>query len=145
MRDQKRFRSFVPALALGLAGLGSRWFVAPSIAADAAPASWVRYAQRVAQAFEESLAGQDSRAVRFHTFLESAAVNAQERPPPTDIIVKAWIDEQGKITRVEFDSLGTAQADQDLRVLLMRHEIGEMPPPDMRQPLRVRLRLSVAT
>lgn len=145
MRDERRVGTVVRALVFGLAGLGSRWFVAPSMAADALPAPWVHYAQRVAQAFQASLAGTDPRAVRFHTFLESAALNAQDRPPPTEVIVKAWIDAEGRITRVEFDSLGTAQADEDLRVLLIRPEIGEMPPPDMRQPLRVRLRLIVTT
>ncbi len=63
--------------------------------------------------------------------------------PPPAIVVRAWIGANGAVTRVEFASLGDPGADATLRQLLTAGgPLAEPPPPDMLQPLRVRLRLA---
>lgn len=58
------------------------------------------------------------------------------------IVVRAWIGASGTVTRVEFATLVDPNADAALRQLLTAGPLAEPPPPDMRQPLRVRLRLT---
>jgi hypothetical protein len=77
----------------------------------------------------------------LHSYLEQRIVHPQDDAPPAAIVVRAWLGVDGSVTRLAFDSLGDAQADANLRTLLSAHPITAPPPADMRQPLRVRLRL----
>ncbi|WP_244105334.1 hypothetical protein [Burkholderia cepacia] len=69
-------------------------------------------------------------------------LNASAAAPPPAIVVRAWIGPNGAVTRVDFASLGDPDADATLRQLLTAGPLAEPPPPDMLQPLRVRLRLA---
>ncbi|MNR63492.1 hypothetical protein D3C85_1858230 [compost metagenome] len=60
-------------------------------------------------------------------------------------MVRLWVTPQGRIERLEFDSLGQAQADADLRQLLAADPLPEPPPRDMRQPLVLQLSLAIGT
>lgn len=133
----------LPAMAVAFAAITTGLWASNPSAADV-PLPWLQFAKLVTQQFQSSLAARDPVAARFHAFLEDAALSARERPP-TDLIVKAWFDAGGHVTRVEFDSLGRAQSDADLRYLLKRADVGQAPPTDMRQPLRVRISLLVPT
>jgi hypothetical protein len=55
--------------------------------------------------------------------------------------VHAWINPDGTIDRVSFSPLNNAQADADLHTILKRGNVGEAPPPEMLQPLRLRFSL----
>ena len=81
-------------------------------------------------------------ADRLHRYLEARVLNASAETPPPAIVVRAWIGTNGAVTRVEFASLGNPDADATLRQLLTAGPLAEPPPPDMLQPLRVRLRLA---
>ena len=131
------------AMAVAFAVVTTCLCISKPSAADV-PQAWLQYAILVTQQFQNSLAASDPVAARFHAFLEDAALSARERPP-SDLIVKAWFDAGGRVTRVEFDSLGPARSDADLRYLLMRADIGRAPPTDMLQPLRLRVSLLVRT
>jgi hypothetical protein len=103
------------------------------------PQTWIAYAQIVGEQFQRSLEAYDDTANELHAFLEDRMQHAPADTIPSMVTVRAWIGNDGAVTRVAFESLGDAQADNDLRALLMAHAIGVSPPADMRQPLRVRL------
>lgn len=106
------------------------------------PQPWIDYAQRVGQQFQASLEANDEAANQFHQFLEDRVLNAKADAPPPALVVRAWIGADGTVTKVQFDSLGDPKADATLQELLTVHPIPGAPPGDMRQPLRVRLRLT---
>jgi len=108
----------------------------------ALPASWSSYAGLVGQQFQAWLMGDDDVAYRLHKFLEDRAVSATDAPPGP-LLVKVWIGPEGRVTRLDFPSLGAPQADADLRQVLTTAPLSELPPPDMRQPLVLRLNLQI--
>jgi hypothetical protein len=83
---------------------------------------------------------QDAAATRLHAFLDAQAAATPDADPPAPV-VRLWIDRHGVVSRVEFASLGDAQADRNLRQLMMLRPFGA-PPRDMRQPLILRLTLA---
>jgi hypothetical protein len=103
------------------------------------PQAWVTYAQLVGEQFQRSLEAYDDTANELHAYLEDRMQHPQGDTVPSMVVVRAWIGTDGSVTRVAFDSLGDAQANDDLRAVLMAHAIGVAPPADMRQPLRVKL------
>ncbi|WP_414137303.1 YbaB/EbfC family DNA-binding protein [Burkholderia territorii] len=105
------------------------------------PQPWINYAQFVGRQFQAWLEADGDAADRLHRYLEERVLNARADAPPPAIVVRAWIGANGAVTRVEFASLGSADADATLRQLLTASPLTEAPPPDMLQPLRVRLRL----
>ncbi|HEF5873251.1 TPA: YbaB/EbfC family DNA-binding protein [Burkholderia cenocepacia] len=117
--------------------------VAPAVAQTAdVPPTWIRYGQLAGQQFQTWLEADGDAADRLHRYLETRVLNARAGAPPPAIVVRAWIGTNGVVTRVEFASLGDADADAALRQLLTAGPLAEPPPPDMLQPLRVRLRLA---
>ncbi|WP_051994998.1 hypothetical protein [Burkholderia sp. lig30] len=104
------------------------------------PQSWISYAHRAGRQFQAWLEADGDPADRLHAYLEERVLNASAPPPA--IVVRAWIGANGAVTRIEFASLGDAGADAALRQLLTAAPLTEPPPPDMLQPLRVRLRLA---
>jgi len=60
---------------------------------------------------------------------------------PTPLPVSVWIAADGRISKLEFHSLGDARVDADLRATLQAAPLQAAPPADMRQPLRLGLML----
>ncbi|WP_204356147.1 YbaB/EbfC family DNA-binding protein [Burkholderia sp. JP2-270] len=107
------------------------------------PQTWIRYGQLAGQQFQAWLEADGDAADRLHRYLEARVLNASADAPPPAIVVRAWIGANGAVTHVEFASLGDPDADATLRQLLTAGgPLAEPPPPDMLQPLRVRLRLA---
>ncbi|WP_408580405.1 YbaB/EbfC family DNA-binding protein [Burkholderia ubonensis] len=104
------------------------------------PQPWISYAQLAGRQFQAWLEADGDAADRLHRHLEDRVLRASAEAPPPAIVVRAWIGASGAVTRVEFATLGDPNADAALRQLLTAGPLAE-PPPDMRQPLRVRLRL----
>jgi hypothetical protein len=123
---------------LGLALLASAPFVAA--AQGTVPAHWLRYAEAVAQQMQARLGeGDDAAVARLTGWLREQDAGTV----PTLITARVWIDEHGRIARLECDSLGQAGADADLREALARLPVFEPPPGDMPQPLVLRVSLPV--
>lgn len=61
---------------------------------------------------------------------------------PTPLPVSLWIAADGRISKLEFDSLGDTQVDAALRATLQSAPLQAAPPADMRQPLRLGLVLT---
>jgi hypothetical protein len=123
------------AIAFGIAGYAQ----SATAQTTEVPQTWIAYAQIVGEQFQRSLEAYDDTANELHAYLEDRMQHAPAGTIASTVTVRAWIGNDGAVTRVAFDSLGDAQADNDLRALLMAHAIGLSPPADMRQPLRVRL------
>lgn len=132
----RRLGAAVVAVLAGMPGISAR-----AETADV-PQSWVAYAQLVGQQFQAWIEADDPDADRFHQFLDTRM--SETGPgirPLSAVLVRAWIGSDGRVTRVSFDSLGDPKADATLRTLLTAHPVPNPPPPDMRQPLRVRLHI----
>jgi len=104
-----------------------------------APPSWTQFAKLVKYRFEEWLGADDAIAARFRVYLKAHA-GASDGPPPT-LIVQAWVSPDGSVERVSFPTLGDAGATKDLTTILSSGNIGERPPPEMLQPIRLRFSL----
>ncbi len=114
-------------------------------AQTAVPQHWISYAQLTSNQFQEWLSdGSSDLVVRLHAWLEKRETNDRLMGASVPVIARVWITREGWVERVEFDSLGDAQAAADLRALLSRKPLPEPPPPDMRQPLVLQLTLAPA-
>ena len=129
---------------LGLGLLSATPAVAQSTAGQPVPGHWLSYAQTVSHVFQDRLGDQGSEAVqRLHAWMQQRLLQTQQSAPA--LVVRLWVAPAGQIERLEFDSLGQAQADADLRSLLAGNPLPEPPPRAMRQPLVLQLSLSVGT
>jgi hypothetical protein len=106
--------------------------------ADTAPASWQDFAKGLQGRFAQRLAADDNDARKLADDL--AKRDAGPDAPPLTFVARTWISAAGKVERLEFDGLGDEKIALELRGLLTRDNVGA-PPPDMLQPLRLRLSL----
>jgi len=119
------------AAVFGALALGSA-----SVSAQDAPAHWMAYAAAVGGQLQQRLQlEQDPQAQRVLEWLQA------HPDTPTPLPVSVWIAADGRISKLEFDSLGDRQVDADLRAALLAAPL-QAPPPDMRQPLRLGLVLT---
>jgi hypothetical protein len=101
------------------------------------PASWQVFAARLQLRFQERLASDDKNAVSLRNSLTKRAQAASVAPT---LIVRAWLLADGKVSRVELEGSQDQAALHDLGAVLIGESIGAVPP-DMLQPLRLRLSL----
>lgn len=135
-----RLRRALGGLGLGL--LSAAPAVAQSTPGQPVPGHWLSYAQSVSLAFQDRLGDPTSDSVqRLHAWMQARLLQSEQAAPA--LVVRLWVTPQGGIERLEFDSLGQAQADADLRQLLVADPLPEPPPRDMRQPLVLQLTLAV--
>jgi hypothetical protein len=140
----KRFFCFAAATVGFLnAGIGAE--ASPVSAEDSnyrsattAPEAWQTFARLLQGRIEQQLAGDDERARRFQDYLAGGG-NAADAPSPT-FVLRAWVLTDGRVDRVEFDGIDDADAIINLRALLVGDNVGA-PPPEMLQPLHLRLSL----
>jgi hypothetical protein len=104
-----------------------------------APAAWRDYAVLVKGRVQDWLSGDDERARRLRAALDA---RASERSAASRFVARLWILSDGEVTRAEFDGVEAATV-AELRALLLHRRIGAPPPPDMLQPLHLRLTLEV--
>lgn len=133
---------------MGVLGVGLTVSSAPVMVqtamAQSVPQHWISYAQMAGNQLEAWLSDPaNDTVVRLHNWMQERLLKeGQPLPPP--LVVKVWVAPDGKISRTEFASLGQAQADADLRSLMMTQSLSEPPPRDMRQPMVLQLSLSFA-
>lgn len=113
------------------------------VQAQSAPQHWLDYARSASSQFQIWLSdGTDERVMHLHAWLQQRDTNDRLIGVPTPVVTQVWIARDGQVQRIEFASLGEAQADADLRALLSRRL--PAPPPDMRQPVVLQLSLDPA-
>lgn len=106
--------------------------------AAAAPAAWQAFAGQLLSQFEQRLGADDKQARKFQDYL--AQRDAGPDAPARTVVARTWIMPEGKVERIEFDGLDDSGIAFNLRALLVPENVGA-PPPDMLQPLRLRLSL----
>jgi hypothetical protein len=106
--------------------------------ATTAPESWQVFASQLQTRFEQRLAGDDEKARHFQDYLTRRSQAADA--PPLTVVLRAWILADGAVHRVEFDGIDDRDAVDELRALLVNGNVGT-PPPEMLQPLHLRLSL----
>lgn len=134
---------------LGSIGLGWSAATVPVTATSAelqVPQHWLSYAQLVSKQFQTWLGDSNDETVqRLHTFMQDRLLQGEASRPPAPLVVRVWIAPNGQVERLDFASLGNAQADSDLRSVLSSHSLSEAPPVDMRQPMVLQLDLTFVT
>jgi hypothetical protein len=106
-----------------------------------APPHWIQFAKLVKYRFEDWIGADEAIANRFRAYIREHA--GKEDGPPQMLEVRAWLNPDGTVERVSFPSLNDPQADEDLRTILKRGNVGEAPPPEMLQPLHLRFSLNL--
>jgi hypothetical protein len=105
--------------------------------AAAAPAAWQEFAKRLQALFQDRLAaGEEVRLFQDYIAKRSGGASTTTLA----LVVRAWVLPDGKVERIEFDGLDDHNLAVRLRALLALGNVGA-PPPDMLQPLHVRLSL----
>ena len=126
-----------------LAGALAAFAAWQAVCAPPVPRHWLDYAGAASQQFQAWLGdADDERVQRLHAWLQQRDTNDRLMGQAIPVVVQLWIAPDGTVHRLQFDSLGQAQADEDLRALLLRRL--PAPPADMRQPLVLRLSLDPA-
>lgn len=145
-RSINRMLKMMGALGVGLTVSASPVYAAqpPAASVQPIPQHWISYAQMAGNQFEAWLSDPaNDTVVRLHAWMQERMLkDGQPLPPP--LVVRVWVAPSGKVQRVEFSSLGQAQADADLRSLMTAQSLSEPPPRDMRQPMVLQLTLSFA-
>jgi hypothetical protein len=118
----------LPALSEGLATT----FYQP---AAGAPDAWRDFAARLQGRLQEMLAA-DEYAQLYRDYLGRRGAASQPLPA---LMVRTWVLGDGRL-RVAFDDIDDRGVEMRLRALLERGHFGS-PPPDMPQPLHLRLTL----
>jgi hypothetical protein len=102
------------------------------------PASWRDFALQLQARLQQRLAADDDIAGKVAGDMGSGGKDAADASPPT-VMIRVWVSPGGKIERLVFDDFNGKAADA-LRLVLTSGDVG-LPPPDMLQPLRLRLSL----
>jgi hypothetical protein len=106
-------------------------------AATAAPDSWQAFSRQLREHFERKLAGDDAKARHLQNYMASLQGSSGS---VLNFVLRTWVGSDGKVDRVEFDGIDDPNAISDLRALLVNGDVGA-PPPEMLQPLHLRLSL----
>jgi hypothetical protein len=106
-----------------------------------APPSWAQFAKLVKYRFETWMAADEPVANRFRSYVVEHSGKGDGAPPT--LVLKAWLNPDGSVEKVSFPSLNDPHADEDLRTILKRGNVGEAPPPEMLQPLNMKFSLNL--
>jgi hypothetical protein len=142
----RMFRSAAASAGLLAASVGAEALPATAEngnyrSADVVPKTWQAFARQLQGRVEQRLAGDDEKARHFQDYLTRRNQEAGENgAPPLTVVLRTWVLADGSLHRVEFDGLEDPVAIDDLRALLLNGNVGE-PPPEMLQPLHLRLSL----
>lgn len=133
---------------VGLVGVGLTVSTSPVLAQQPAaiPQHWISYAQMAGNQFEAWLSDPaNDKVVRLHTWMQQRLLSEGQPMPLPPLVVSVWVAPGGKVERVKFASLGQAQADEDLRSVMVSQSLSEPPPKDMLQPMVLQLTLQFNT
>ncbi|MGH6612749.1 hypothetical protein [Sphingomonas sp.] len=135
----------IAATVLGVAGPASPAAAGPvqrTVAANAAPAAWLAYAEQVNVLVTGWLSGSDPAALHLRADLDATRAAADQSSAP--LTLRLWIDARGSITRVQMDPIAPDRPIADIDGLLVGRTIGTAPPKDMLLPLRLAVQLDPA-
>ncbi|MEA3390810.1 MAG: hypothetical protein U9R64_16250 [Pseudomonadota bacterium] len=122
------------------AGIASTTPVAAqSVAPSAAPVEWVRYAEFATTSITGWLEAHNEPATGLRAYLDAT------RPAPdaatAPLVIKVWIERDGKISRIDYPAFTHAEANADMQALIVGQQLAAAPPRDMLLPLRIAVQL----
>ena len=100
------------------------------------PAAWQDFAKQLQARLEQRIAADDEKARHFQDYM---ARRRDASTAPVSFRLRTWILATGKVERAEFEGIDNDIA-VALRALLINADV-DVPPPDMLQPLHLRLSL----
>lgn len=110
-----------------------------TIAPSAAPIEWVRYAEAATTTITTWLQADSEVAIRLRSYLDGTRT-AADQPTPA-LLLKVWIDPNGRVARVDFPAFAGEQPGTDLHGLLVGRTLEAAPPRGMLLPLRLSVQL----
>lgn len=125
--------AFVAMLAPGAA-------TAQSVAPSAAPAEWIRYAEAATATISAWLRDEAEAPARLRAYLNVAQADGSA---PVEIKVSLWLKPDGTVENARFAPFADAQANADLRNMIVDRGLGA-PPPGMLLPMRIAVQLEPA-
>ena len=120
---------------------------AKASAAGDVPAAWGAYAQRIAQWLQATLDDEsdDAAVCSLRAGIERwAGERADAGDDRPVLLVRAWLDRYGHVTRIDSGAAGQAALDAALHAALVGRAVGAAPPRGMAQPLVLRMTLTDA-
>lgn len=108
---------------------------AGSVSPQRAPQAWLDYAQRVSEAVQTRLAGDDPVAARLRDYLNQLPGAADSAG--STLRLAFWIDSHGAVTRIDHAPFAQSGPNDDLQTLLVGLRIAAPPPKGMLLPLRL--------
>lgn len=144
MNTQKRqpqWKRILQVLGLmGAAAAGTPAQSADGRTAEEMSRQWDAYARFAGTILQDYLDEDTVVGVRFHEFLEDKDLLLGQDSEP--LLLSVWLDDKGNVVRLRVEpALNNAQADSDIKQILMTKPIPVMPPEGMPMPLLVRLQL----
>lgn len=112
---------------------------AQSVSPAQAPAEWVAYAERATVSVTELLQADSEQAVRLRAYLD--ATRPAPDQPTALLVLKIWVDDDGMVSRIDYPPFAHAQANADLRGLIVGTALPGTPPADMLLPMRIAVQL----
>lgn len=112
---------------------------AQTVTPEQAPAEWVRYATGATAVVTAWLQADTETAQRLRTYLD--ATRPAPDQPTAPLVIKLWIDADGTVSRIDHAPFAHAEANADMRALVMGQRLPAAPPKDMLLPLRVAVQL----
>jgi hypothetical protein len=98
------------------------------------PASWQAFARILQLRFQQRLSSDNENVRRLRDTM------SKRGDPAASLIVRVWILPDGEVSRVELDEAPRDDTSRDLNAALVGEGIAAVPP-DMPQPVRLRLSL----
>ncbi|MBO9356981.1 YbaB/EbfC family DNA-binding protein [Bordetella petrii] len=128
----------------GWAGVGLVTAASTAAAQSPVPQHWIAYAQLAGGQLQSWLSDETSEAaLRLQEWGRQRMSGSGGAAIENAVVLQLWVAADGAVERVEFASLGDAQADADLRQVLTAQSISEPPPKDMQQPMMLGVTLAM--
>ena len=112
---------------------------AQTVAPDQAPAAWMRYAEAATQSITAWLQAESEAGIGLRSYLD--ATRPAPDQPTAPLLLKVWIDAEGTVSRIDHPAFAYAQANADLRGLIVGQRLPAAPPKHMLLPLRIMIQL----
>lgn len=112
---------------------------AQSVTPEAAPAEWLRYAEIATRTITGWLEAESEAGVRLRAYLDATRPSPDQ--PTAPLLLRIWIDGEGRVSRIEHTPFAHAEANADMRGLIAGRSLPATPPRDMLLPLRILIQL----
>ncbi|MDG2527279.1 hypothetical protein [Caulobacter endophyticus] len=130
-------RKLLALLGLGLLGGGPALAAAP---AEAPPEAWRRYAELAGRTFPAWLDEATPAAIRLRDYLDD--LRAERGGEVVELSLSVWVGSDGLVSRVAAPVFAQPEPNADLQAVFEGRRLSEPPPPGLRLPIRLRLRVA---